>query len=74
MQLFGAILLLSGVLLADWGRISRGIHATSWRVPEKLTTKGAYSFVRHPMYLSYFLMFFGIFMLTLNLLLIFSLF
>ncbi len=71
-QLVGACLLIMGVLLADLGRIARGIMAPSWAMPEnyQLVTTGAYGFVRHPLYLSYILMSFGLFLLLSNILLL----
>jgi protein-S-isoprenylcysteine O-methyltransferase Ste14 len=67
-QSAGFILILAGVLLADWGRISRGLIAPSGPMPEdySLSTCGAYGIVRHPMYLSYFLFFVGLPLALLN--------
>lgn len=71
-QLVGACLIIMGVLLADLGRISRGIMAPSWAMPEnyQLVTTGAYGFVRHPLYFSYILMSLGLFLLLSNILLL----
>jgi protein-S-isoprenylcysteine O-methyltransferase Ste14 len=55
----GLVLLSLGTVVAIAGRISRGIQAISWGVPKDLTTKGAYSIVRHPLYSSYCLYFLG---------------
>lgn len=70
----GLILVLAGVLLADWGRVSRGVLAPSASMPEgyKLSTRGAYGLVRHPMYVSYSLFFVGFPLILLNSLLFLS--
>jgi protein-S-isoprenylcysteine O-methyltransferase Ste14 len=62
LQSAGLFLILTGVLLADWGRISRGVIAPSTTMPQgyTLATKGAYRIVRHPMYVSYSLFFLGL--------------
>jgi protein-S-isoprenylcysteine O-methyltransferase Ste14 len=68
-QVIGSSLMLLGVIMADWGRLSRGRMAPSTLdVPEDFTftRHGAYAVVRHPMYLSYYLMFAGLFLLTAN--------
>ena len=67
---FGLGLILFGFLLFDWSVIARGRYATSWdmRKNHKLVTWGPYALVRHPAYLSYFLMFIGLFSLWPNLL------
>jgi len=71
LQVAGLILVLAGVVLADWGRISRGVVAPSWSMPEGYTlcTRGAYKLVRHPMYVSYAFFFVGLPLALLNLLL-----
>lgn len=71
-QLVGACLIIMGVLLADLGRISRGIMAPSWAMPEnyQLVTTGAYGLVRHPLYFSSILMSLGLFFLLSNILLL----
>lgn len=58
----GLLLLFLGVVLAGWGRISRGVIAPSRDMPEEysLSTHGAYGLVRHPLYLSYALFFVGL--------------
>jgi protein-S-isoprenylcysteine O-methyltransferase Ste14 len=63
MQILGLILTLSGYSLFIWSVIARNIYAVSWKMPEnqKLVTWGPYCYVRHPSYLGYFLMFFGLF-------------
>lgn len=68
-QFFGFLLTASGYLLFIWSVIARGRYATSWQMPEnhKLVTWGPYHYVRHPSYLGYFLMFFGLFFIWLNL-------
>jgi protein-S-isoprenylcysteine O-methyltransferase Ste14 len=67
-QAAGIVLVLAGVLLADWGRVSRGVIAPSLNMPDTyvLTTRGAYALVRHPMYVSYSLFFVGIPLIFLN--------
>lgn len=62
LQSAGLILLLAGVVLADWGRVSRGVIAPSAAMPADytLSTRGAYRVVRHPMYVSYSLFFVGL--------------
>lgn len=64
----GLLLLLMGIILADWGRISRGVIAPSLEMPEgyALCTHGAYRVVRHPMYVSYSLFFVGLPFVFLN--------
>lgn len=76
LQVTGLILLLAGVLLADWGRVSRGVIAPSQAMPEgyRLAKKGAYGVVRHPMYVSYCLFFVGLPLALLNALLFVTLF
>ena len=68
LQIAGLLLILAGILLADWGRVSRGVIAPSRGMPEgyALSTSGAYSIVRHPMYVSYTLFFVGIPLVFLN--------
>jgi protein-S-isoprenylcysteine O-methyltransferase Ste14 len=61
-QILGLILTLSGYSLFIWSVITRNVYAVSWEMPrnQKLVTWGPYSYVRHPSYLGYFLMFFGL--------------
>lgn len=75
-QFFGLILTVAGYLLFMWSVVARGRYATSWEMLEnhKLVTWGPYRYVRHPSYLGYFLMFFGLFFIWLNLVAIFPLF
>jgi protein-S-isoprenylcysteine O-methyltransferase Ste14 len=63
MQILGLILTLSGYSLFIWSVIARNVYAVSWEMPgnQKLVTWGPYSYVRHPSYLGYFLVFFGLF-------------
>ncbi len=72
LQVAGLFLLLVSVLLADWGRVSRGVVAPSGPMPEgyKITVHGAYGIVRHPMYVSYSLFFVGLPLALLNVLLL----
>jgi len=61
-QILGSILTFAGYFLFNWSVIARGKYAVSWNMPEnqKLVTWGPYHYVRHPSYLGYFLMFFGL--------------
>ncbi len=69
-QFLGIILTFFGYFIFLWSVFARGRYATSWEMPEnhKLVTWGPYRYVRHPSYLAYFLMFFGLFFMLLNLL------
>ncbi len=71
-QGIGLVMILIAILLADWGRVSRGVIAPSATMPStyRISTRGAYSLVRHPMYVSYSLFFVGIPLALLNLLLL----
>ena len=62
-QILGLILTLAGYFLFIWSVIVRSRYAVSWEMPEnhKLITWGPYRYVRHPSYMGYFLMFFGLF-------------
>jgi protein-S-isoprenylcysteine O-methyltransferase Ste14 len=62
-EVLGLILTLSGYFLFIWSVIARNVYAVSWEMPgsQKLVTWGPYFYVRHPSYLGYFLMFFGLF-------------
>jgi protein-S-isoprenylcysteine O-methyltransferase Ste14 len=68
MQIFGLVLTLAGYFVFIWSVAARGVHAVSWGMSEKhkLVTWGPYRYVRHPSYLGYFLMFFGLFFLWPN--------
>lgn len=67
-QVAGLLVMLGGVLLADWGRLSRGVIAPSGPMPEDYTlaTHGAYGVMRHPLYMSYCLFFVGLPLALLN--------
>ena len=75
MQVIGLILTSVGYLMFIWSVVVRGRCAVSWEMPEnqKLVTWGPYRYVRHPSYLGYFLMFFGLFFLWPNLFTLFPL-
>jgi protein-S-isoprenylcysteine O-methyltransferase Ste14 len=76
MQVSGLLLTGAGYWFFIWSVIVRGQYATSWDMPEnqKLVTWGPYKYVRHPSYLGYFLMFFGLFFIWPNLFTLFPLF
>lgn len=69
-QAFGVILTVIGYLLFSWSVIARKKYAVSWGMTEqhRLVTWGPYHYVRHPSYLAYFLMIFGLLFMLLNLL------
>jgi protein-S-isoprenylcysteine O-methyltransferase Ste14 len=67
-QVIGITLETMGYFLFLWSVLERGRYATSWEMQEdhKLVTSGPYRYVRHPSYLAYFILFFGLFFLLLN--------
>jgi protein-S-isoprenylcysteine O-methyltransferase Ste14 len=67
-QAIGIVLETGGYFLFLWSVLERGRYATSWEMREdhKLVTSGPYSYIRHPSYLAYFILFFGLFFLLLN--------
>jgi len=69
LQLFGLVLTAAGYFIFIWSVVARGKYAVSWEMTEnhRLVTWGPYHYVRHPSYLGYFLMFFGLFFLWSNL-------
>lgn len=68
-QAVGLFLTAFGYSLFIWSVLARGRYATSWEMPEnhKLVTWGPYSYVRHPAYLAYFILFIGLPLTLLNL-------
>jgi len=75
MQILGLILASAGYFVFIWSVVARGKYSVSWEMPEnqKLVTWGPYRYVRHPSYLGYFLMFFGLFFIWSNLFTLFPL-
>jgi len=75
MRILGLVLTSVGYFAFIWSVFVRGRYAVSWEMPknQKLVTWGPYRYVRHPSYLGYFLMFFGLFFLWPNLFTLFPL-
>lgn len=75
MRILGLILTSAGYFVFIWSVVVRGRYAVSWEMPEnqRLVTSGPYRHVRHPSYLGYFLMFFGLFFVWPNLFTLFPL-
>lgn len=75
LQLLGLFLTAMGYFIFIWSVVARGRYAVSWEMPEnqRLVTWGPYRHVRHPSYLGYFLMFFGLFFMWPNLFTLFPL-
>jgi len=75
MQILGLILASAGYFVFIWSVVARGRYSVSWEMSEnqKLVTWGPYRYVRHPSYLGYFLMFFGLFFIWSNLFTLFPL-
>jgi protein-S-isoprenylcysteine O-methyltransferase Ste14 len=74
-QIPGLVLTSVGYFVFIWSVVVRGEYAVSWAMTQnqKLVTSGPYRYVRHPSYLGYFLMFFGLFFLWPNLFTVFPL-
>jgi protein-S-isoprenylcysteine O-methyltransferase Ste14 len=70
LQYFGVTLTTIGYSLFVWSILARGRYATSWDMPQnhKLVTWGPYRYVRHPAYLAYFILYFGLFLMLQNIL------
>jgi protein-S-isoprenylcysteine O-methyltransferase Ste14 len=68
-QAIGIALEIAGYSLFLWSVLERGHYAVSWEMSEnhRLVTWGPYRYVRHPSYVAYFIMFFGLFFTLLNL-------
>ncbi|MGQ9566241.1 MAG: methyltransferase family protein [Candidatus Bathyarchaeales archaeon] len=62
-HVLGVVLTSVGYFLFTWSVIARGRYSTAWEMPtnHKLVTWGPYRYVRHPSYLAYFVLFFGLF-------------
>jgi len=62
-QVLGVVLTSVGYFLFTWSVIARGRYSTAWEMSanHKLVTWGPYRYVRHPSYLAYFVLFFGLF-------------
>jgi protein-S-isoprenylcysteine O-methyltransferase Ste14 len=67
-QVLGLALTSVGYFLFIWSVLVRGKYAASWKMPQsqRLVTLGPYRYIRHPSYLGYFLIFFGLFSLWPN--------
>lgn len=66
LQITGIVLVLIGVISANWSRIIRGTHSPNWGFKEfsRLITNGPYRYIRHPSYTFYFLVTTGLALLT----------
>ncbi|NIP67172.1 hypothetical protein GWN63_03980 [Candidatus Bathyarchaeota archaeon] len=71
-QVLGMILSGAGYLLFWWSVMVRGRFAVAWSMKKdhRLVTWGPYALVRHPSYVAYFLLFFGLLFMWLNLLVV----
>lgn len=67
-QSLGILSMGSGCFFFLWSVVARGRYSVSWAMREdhRLVTWGPYSYVRHPSYLGYFLMFVGLLLTWLN--------
>ncbi|MEM2101941.1 MAG: isoprenylcysteine carboxylmethyltransferase family protein [Candidatus Bathyarchaeia archaeon] len=62
-QVLGVVLSSVGYFIFTWSVIARERYSTAWEMSanHKLVTWGPYRYVRHPSYLAYFVLFFGLF-------------
>jgi len=69
-QVIGMLLQAAGYMIFLWSVLERGRYSVAWEMAEdhKLVTSGPYRYVRHPSYMAYFLLFFGLFFISLNML------
>ncbi len=60
----------AGYMIFLWSVLERGRYSVAWEMAEdhRLVTSGPYRYVRHPSYMAYFLLFFGLFFVSLNML------
>jgi len=67
-QILGVALSAFGYFLFIWSVVARGPYSTAWKMPtnHKMVTWGPYRYMRHPSYLAYFMLFFGLFFIWLT--------
>lgn len=67
LQISGLVITLSGLLLIDWSFRSLGKYWSMWtelKDGHRLIQHGPYRFIRHPIYSSFILIYFGTLLLT----------